>query len=119
DKDLAAMFGGPELTDWNGHGSWIGGNIAGALDHQGINGIAPNVKLVSLKISQWCGSAYDSTILDAFTYAGKNHIDVVSISFGGYLDLSVPAQKVIWGQYHEVVRKVCGQVTLIDAADVN
>ena len=42
-------------TDWNGHGSWIGGNIAAALNGTGINGIAPKVDLVSLKISQWCG----------------------------------------------------------------
>ena len=60
DADWAALYGGPATTDWNGHGSWIGGNIAAALDGQGINGIAPNVKLVALKISQWCGYAYDS-----------------------------------------------------------
>ena len=66
DEDLAAEFGGPATTDWNGHGSWIGGNIAAALNGTGINGIAPKVNLVALKISQWCGSAYDSEILDAF-----------------------------------------------------
>jgi hypothetical protein len=49
DQDLAARFGGPVTTDWNGHGSWIGGNIAAALDGKGINGIAPRVNLVSLK----------------------------------------------------------------------
>ena len=46
---------GRSTTDWNGHGSWIGGRIAAALDGQGINGIAPKVNLVALKISQWCG----------------------------------------------------------------
>src|SRR5438445_282196 len=61
DADLAAQFGGPPTTDWNGHGSWIGGEIAAALDGQGMNGIAPKVDLVALKISGWCGSAYDST----------------------------------------------------------
>ncbi|HEV8164060.1 MAG TPA: S8 family serine peptidase, partial [Actinomycetota bacterium] len=66
DEDLAARFGGPVQTDWNGHGSWIGGRIAAALNGTGINGIAPKVNLVALKISQWCGSAYDSTILAAF-----------------------------------------------------
>src|SRR6266545_2336048 len=30
DQDLANKFGGPVTTDWNGHGSWIGGNIAAA-----------------------------------------------------------------------------------------
>ena len=55
DEELAAEFGGPATTDWNGHGSWIGGRIAAALDGQGINGIAPKVNLVALKIAQWCG----------------------------------------------------------------
>jgi len=41
DDDLAAQFGGPAETDWYGHGSWIGGNIAAALDGKGVNGIAP------------------------------------------------------------------------------
>jgi subtilisin family serine protease len=119
DADLANMLGGPATTDWNGHGSWIGGNIAGALDGQGINGIAPKVKLVSLKISGWCGSAYDSTILDAFLYAGNHNIDIVSISFGGYLDLTDPNQAIIWGQYNQVVRRVRDQGTIIAAAAGN
>lgn len=68
DSDYAGMFGGPADTDWNGHGTWIGGNIAAVLDKRGMNGIAPNVGLVALKIAQWCGSAYSSTILNAFVY---------------------------------------------------
>ncbi len=55
DAQLAAEFGGPPTTDWNGHGSWIGGNIAAALNGVGVNGIAPKVGLVALKISGWCG----------------------------------------------------------------
>src|SRR5439155_6643889 len=96
DRQLAKHLGGPMTTDWNGHGSWIGGNIAAALDSIGQNGTAFGVDLVSLKISGWCGSAYDSTILQAFHYAGTHGIPVVSISFGGYLDRSDPAQDMIW-----------------------
>ncbi|MBI5302095.1 MAG: S8 family serine peptidase [Chloroflexi bacterium] len=99
DADLASQYGGPAKTDWNGHGSWIGGNIAASLDGVGINGIAPNVKLVALKIAQWCGYAYDSTILDAFLYAADHGINIVSISFGGYLDLKDPEQQTIYKQY--------------------
>ena len=88
DKELARKFGGPATTDWNGHGSWIGGNIAAVLNGTGINGIAPKVSLVALKISGWCGSAYDSTILSAFLTAADSQLDVVSISFGGYMDRS-------------------------------
>jgi subtilisin family serine protease len=119
DADWAAQFGGPATTDWNGHGSWIGGNIAAALDSAGVNGIAPSVGLVSLKISQWCGSAYDSTILDAFLYAANHGIDVVSISFGGYLDRSDPDQNVIYQQYVAAVKYAKKFGTTIVAAAGN
>jgi len=73
-------------------GSWIGGNIAAALNGTGTNGIAPRVGLVALKISQWCGSTFDSTILAAFLTAADMGLDVVSISFGGYTDRSDPSK---------------------------
>jgi lantibiotic leader peptide-processing serine protease len=119
DADWAAKFGGPANTDWNGHGSWIGGNIAAALDGLGINGIAPSIKLVALKISQWCGIAFDSEILAAFTYAANHRIDVVSISFGGYLDLTQPDQAVIYQQYVKTVAYAMRKGTLIVAAAGN
>ena len=119
DADWAKTYGGPPTTDWNGHGTWIGGNIAADLDGQGINGIAPNVKLVALKISQWCGYAYDSTILDAFVYAADNGIDIVSISFGGYLDPSDHDQFQIYLQYIATVAYALRKGTVIVAAAGN
>ncbi|MGD0249022.1 MAG: S8 family serine peptidase [Candidatus Limnocylindrales bacterium] len=119
DAAFAAQYGGPATTDWNGHGSWIGGNIAAALDGLGINGIAPKVKLVALKISQWCGYAYDSEILAAFTYAANNGIDVVSISFGGYLDLAQSDQALVYQQYVKTVAYAMRKGTLIVAAAGN
>jgi lantibiotic leader peptide-processing serine protease len=119
DQDLADQYGGPATTDWNGHGSWIGGNIAAALDGQGINGIVPDVRLVGLKISQWCGSAYDSELLDAFVIAANNGIDVVNISFGGYLDRSDPAQDLIYQDYVDVVRYARSNGTVIVASAGN
>jgi subtilisin family serine protease len=119
DADLAAFFGGPEKTDWNGHGSWIGGNIAAALDGQGINGIAPKVGLVALKISQWCGAAFDSEIIAAFLYAADHGIDVVNISFGGYLDRSDPDQDLAYSQYVAAVRYARQHGTTIVAAAGN
>ncbi|MGZ4612264.1 MAG: S8 family serine peptidase [Kineosporiaceae bacterium] len=119
DQDLAAQLGGPVDTDWNGHDSWIGGNIAAALDGQGTNGIAPGVDLVALKISQWCGSAYDSTILDAFVTGADLGLDVISISFGGYLDRSDPDQDLIYRAYIAAVRYAKAQGTQIVAAAGN
>ena len=99
DRQLAAKFEGPVSTDWNGHGSWIGGNIAAALDGGGINGIAPKVRLVAIKIAENCGYCLRSaTMLDAFVWAADNGVDIVSISFGGYLDRSNPdAERLLPG----------------------
>ncbi|HEY7274042.1 MAG TPA: S8 family serine peptidase, partial [Actinoplanes sp.] len=119
DEELAAQFGGPATTDWNGHGSWIGGNIAAALNGTGINGIAPKVGLVALKISGWCGSAYDSTILAAFAYAADAGIDVVSISFGGFTDRSDPEQDLVYQQYVDAVRYARSKGTTIVASAGN
>jgi lantibiotic leader peptide-processing serine protease len=119
DADFAAMFGGPPTTDWNGHGSWIGGNIGAALDAQGINGIAPKVTLVALKISQWCGFAYESEIIDAFLYAADHGIEVVNISFGGYLDRSDPDQELVYQQFIAAVQYARAHGTTIVAAAGN
>jgi subtilisin family serine protease len=119
DADLAAEFGGPEKTDWNGHGSWIGGRIAAALNGTGINGIAPKVNLVALKISQWCGSAYDSTILAAFLTAADLGLDVLSISFGGTLDRSDPDRDAAYRAYVDAVVYARGKGTVIVASAGN
>lgn len=119
DADWAATYGGPATTDWNGHGSWIGGNIAAAVDGVGINGISPKVKLFDLKISQWCGSAFDSTLINAFLYAADHGIDVVSISFGGYLDRSDPEQEAIYQAYVDAVSYARSKGTLIVASAGN
>jgi lantibiotic leader peptide-processing serine protease len=119
DQDLANQFGGPVTTDWNGHGSWIGGNIAAALDGKGINGIAPRVNLVSLKISQWCGSAFDSELIDAFIAAADLGVDVVNISFGGYLNRNNPDEEVIYQAYIAAVQYARQHGTVIAAAAGN
>jgi hypothetical protein len=119
DEDLAAQFGGPADGDWYGHGSWIGGNIAAALDRQGVNGIAPRVGLVSLKIAQWCGFAYDSSLIASFVTAADLGLDLVNISFGGYLDRSDPSQDLIYRQYVDAVRYARSKGTVIVAAAGN
>ncbi len=119
DAYWAGQYGGPATTDWNGHGTWIGGTVAAALDGSGVNGIAPSVKLVALKISQWCGYAYDSEILAALTYAAKHGVDIVNISLGGYLDRSDPDQELIYQQYVKTVQYAMGKGTLIVAGAGN
>ena len=66
DADLAADFGSPQNLDSTA-------TARGSAEHRRrvdgtrVNGFAPDVTLVALKISQWCGSAYDSEIIAAFS----------------------------------------------------
>lgn len=119
DEQLARRFGGPATTDWHGHGSWIGGNIAAALDGRGINGIAPRVNMVALKIAQNCGTATDIPLLRSFVWAANHDVDVVSISFGGYLDRSDPEQEQIWQLYRRAVAYAKSKGTMIVASAGN
>jgi subtilisin family serine protease len=119
DDDLAAEFGGPAATDWNGHGSWIGGNIAAAANRTGTNGIAPKVKLVALKISQWCGSTTDSTLLAAFVAGANLGLDVISISFGGYQETATAEGRLVYRQYVDAVNYARRKGTVIVASAGN
>ena len=119
DRQLAAKFKGPVSTDWNGHGSWIGGNIAAALNSGGINGIAPKVRLVAIKIAENCGYSYFSNELDAFVWAADNGVDIVSISFGGYVDRSNPDANAFYQDLVNAVAYARSHGTLIVAAAGN
>ena len=119
DQELAKKMHAPADDDFYGHGTWIGGAIAGAADGKGINGIAPSVRLVSLKIAQWCGFAYDSTMIDSFVYAADHGIPLVNISFGGYLDFSDPGQSALYRAFQDAVSYANSKGTTIVAAAGN
>jgi hypothetical protein len=83
EDDLAARFGGPADHRLVRPRLLDRGNIAAALDGREVNGIAPKVNLVSLKIAQWCGFAYSTTEIASFITAADLGVGVVNISFGG------------------------------------
>lgn len=82
-------FGNDEVDDdCDGHGTHVGGTIAGTL-----TGVAPNVNLFSVKISSWCsdgaypGSAYCSDMIQAINYVhnimeNTGRKSVINLSYG-------------------------------------
>jgi lantibiotic leader peptide-processing serine protease len=74
----------PADVDENGHGTHVAGTIGSPLNGRGIGGVAPNVTLVNLRAGQDSGFFFLGPTVDALTYAGRNGIDVVNMSF--YID---------------------------------
>ena len=70
---------------------------------------------MSLKIAQWCGFGHDSSIINPLAAADLG-IDVVNISFGGYLDRSDPEQELIYRAFVDAVRYARSKGTVIVAA---
>jgi hypothetical protein len=74
---------------------------------------------VSLKIAQWCGFSYSTTEIASFITAADLGVDVVNISFGGYLDRSDPEQELIYQAYIDAVAYARSKGTIIVAAAGN
>ncbi len=75
----------PDDDDIDGHGTHIAGTI-GAVTNNGIGvaGIAPNVRLMALKVFNADGVAYSNDFYLALEYALANGAHVSNNSWGGY-----------------------------------
>lgn len=78
-----------KITDYNGHGTHVAGTIAARENNQGVVGIAPEAKLLILKVlasdPNQRGSATGryEWIVNAINYAVKQKVDIISMSLGG------------------------------------
>uniref|UniRef100_A0A6C0BEQ8 Peptidase S8/S53 domain-containing protein n=1 Tax=viral metagenome TaxID=1070528 RepID=A0A6C0BEQ8_9ZZZZ len=85
--DYGYNFGGcttqPNPYDIQGHGTHIAGVIAANLNNFGITGIAPNVKIMSLRVTDCSGNIWASAVLKALDYAYTMNASIVVTSFGG------------------------------------
>jgi subtilisin family serine protease len=69
------------LQDLAGHGTHTAGTIAAPINGRGVSGVAPEAKVVVLKAGTEQGFFFTQSVVDALMYAGKQHLDVVSMSF--------------------------------------
>ena len=70
-----------EPTDSYSHGTFCAGIIAADLNHKDVTGIAPNVKLIALKVGN--ESFYYDAIIKAVNYASNMGIDILNYSASG------------------------------------
>ncbi|MCC6286586.1 MAG: S8 family serine peptidase [Chitinophagaceae bacterium] len=68
------------------HGTHVAGTIAAANDGEGVIGIAPEAKLILVKVlSDETGSGPWSSMINGIYYAAVNDADVINMSLGGEL----------------------------------
>jgi len=66
------------------HGTHVAGTIAAARNGIGIVGVAPNVRLASVKVVNNAGFIYPEYAVCGFVWAGLKHMDVTNNSY--YVD---------------------------------
>jgi hypothetical protein len=89
----ASFVGGSALVDTAGHGTFVAGEIAAALDNgEGIAGMVPSAELLVAKVVNAEGEVPLRAEVDAIRWAANNGADVINLSLGGVRDPLDPRQ---------------------------
>ena len=87
----ARSFVGGTANDVDGHGTFVAGEIAAAVDNgRGIAGLAPSARLVIAKVVRDDGSVAPRAEARAIRWAVKEGARVINISLGGLRDPADP-----------------------------
>ena len=79
--DQSMVQGKPAWHDFNGHGTHTAGTIAAAANGIGIVGVAPNVKIATIKGGNNDGFFFPEAVICSFMWAGSHGIDVTNNSY--------------------------------------
>ncbi|GEM_PF-3922807 len=72
-----------DVTDTDGHGTFVAGIIAAAGDNgSGIVGVAPEAKIMPVKIMESEGFNASEVYANGILYAARNGADVINLSWG-------------------------------------
>ncbi len=72
----------PIPFDEHGHGTMVAGVVGADINNIGIVGIAPEVKIVALRVFDLTGNAEIKDVANAIIYAALNRINILNLSFG-------------------------------------
>lgn len=81
--DLTSRTSGQDLTDGNGHGTHVAGIVAAAANGKGVVGVAPQAKLMIVKVLDSGGAGTTGAIAEGVRYAAANGARIINLSLGG------------------------------------
>ncbi|MED3623322.1 S8 family peptidase [Neobacillus thermocopriae] len=103
--------GNPDVfQDYNGHGTHVAGTIAAKQNDNGVVGVAPEAKLLIIKVLNKKGTGQYEWIINGIHYAIEQKVDIISMSLGGPVD--VP-------ELHEAIQKAVQNNILVVCAAGN
>ncbi len=83
----AKSFVGGSARDFEGHGTFVAGEIAAAVDNgEGIAGMAPSAELLVAKVVNEAGEVPLRAEVEAIRWAADNGARVINLSLGGVRD---------------------------------
>jgi subtilisin family serine protease len=80
--------------DNNGHGTFLAGMIAGKTNGSGVAGLAPNARILPVKVLDGEGVGDSSDIARGIIWATDNGADVINMSFGADSTNRVEAEAI-------------------------
>jgi hypothetical protein len=80
--DFVASDNNPMDLDFDGHGTHIAGAIAAERNNFGITGVAPNAKIMPVRVLATFGSGEPISAAAGIRYAADNGANVINLSLG-------------------------------------
>ena len=76
-------YPGMAPEDINGHGTHVAGIIAASKDDQGVTGVAPDARIMPVKVLFDNGFGFMSSVISGIRYAAQKGVDIINLSLGG------------------------------------
>ncbi len=78
-------------NDGNGHGTHVAGTVAAANNGVGATGVAPQVKILPIRVLDDRGSGNSNSVAAGIRYAARMGADIINLSLGGSYSSAIDA----------------------------